>query len=643
MENSNFLHQPEDSLIFQMRVNHRGRYCINGLRLKMDGLPATQPANPQVVVHVYFRYIDNGIIESEWQYIGASAQKDITISTNYVVPRSSRLQIKLIRKGEVTGSSIELLFFRLDGNFIVDAKPTPTLDSSMFAQVNNQEGTAVLENNLFKKLYFRGILPNYILRGANISKQEDGDFISLFSTIARFFAIIMRFFKRWENTSNDEEILKEILRNNGIQFDEVNITLEELQMMTQNLYNEISKRGTKEVFRKLGDIRPDGTEAETDGELMRVIRADNATEVLYETIPNYESGWCLGKSSPMYRGISNDCLALDKMDYEDKTSHKFAVSKFANSIYISTSSTEFSRAIVDANDTLLYGLRWDGTEYTPDLTGLTITIDNVVYELQTVVDAVKKSDINKLLCFGYAYLVSDSVIPDGINPLDNYWAVRFSGQAGLGRIDDTNPNDYLMKVDAYMDYEIVFAFKCRNTSGNASLKASVEGFSVNRVKYLDAFILPDKTTLTGDFFYNEPSSKIPLNQFQTNEWYYVRFIIKAYGSERQDSYTLNIGRGNELHFNNAFIRYILPTIYITSGTIDVCNYHIRPLVRGTNINCISNELYENSFSLGFLRANKIFHLYLRNRNTTVTKEDVEDCINHYLLPYSSANILTFIE
>ena len=595
MENSNFLYQPEDALLLQMRVNHRGRYCVNNLHLRFSGIPtyATSvcgiavcgeaicgtEANPDimVVIHVYVRCIDNGIIEGEWQYIGASAQNDIIIPVNCVIPRSSQLQIKLVRKGESTENPIQLLFFRFDGNFITDAKPTPTLDSSMFAQVNNQEGTTVLENNLFKKLYFRGILPNYILRGANISKQEDGDFISLFSTIARFFAIIMRFFKRWENTSNDEEILKEILRNNGIQFDEVNITLEELQTMTQNLYNEISKRGTKEVFRKLGDIRPDGTEAETDGELMRVIRADNATEVLYETIPNYESGWCLGKSSPMYRGISNNCLALDKMNYEDKTSHKFA----------------------------------------------------------------SEDDVNKIMHFGFMYLVNDNTIPDGDNPDVHYQVLRFSGASGFGRIDNANPNDYLMKIDAHMDYEIVFAFKCFNSSGGAMLKASVEGFSVNHVKYLDAFILPDKTTLTGDFFYNE--SGILLNEFQPNKWYYVRFIIKAYGSEQQSDYTLNIGRGNELHFNNAFIRYILPTIQITGGAINACNYHIRPLVRGTNINRINNKLMENCFSLGFLRANKIFHLYLRNRNTTVTKEDVEDCINHYLLPYSSANILTFIE
>jgi hypothetical protein len=35
---------------------------------------------------------------------------------------------------------------------------------------------------------------------------------------------------------------------------------------------------------------------------------------------------------------------------------------------------EFSKVLLDSNNMLLYGLRWDGTEYTPDLSESTITI-----------------------------------------------------------------------------------------------------------------------------------------------------------------------------------------------------------------------------------------------------------------------------
>lgn len=570
MQNSNHLYAPEDTLIIQLRSNNSGKYIITNPVIHLSGAIT----NADVSVHVYFRIVENGIIASDWTYIGVADSENSEFNTNYTIPRESVLQVKLIRKGIPTAYAIEFVSMNIGSTFIVDKKPTPTIDASMFSTINTQPETSVLENNLFKKLYFRGIIPNYIKRGANLSKSEDEDYISLFSTIARFFAIIIRFFKRWENVSNDEEMLKEILRNNGIQFDETKITLPELQSLTQNLYNEISKRGTKEILMHAGDIRPDGSVVDTDGEFIRLIRANEFTEILYETIPRQELGWCLGKSSPMYRGIPNDCLNLDKMDYSDKTTHKFATAE----------------------------------------------------------------DLDKIMKFGEVTLANDSDI-EGNGKV----AILHFPRAGFGRMGESdNPNDYLINVDACMDYEIMFAFKIKEgEAGEGSITASVEGFTGDKIKLQDAFILPDKTTLTGSFFYSEGS--VELSNFVNNQWYYVRLIIKAYSSESQGSYKLNIGSGNELHFNNAFVKYILPTIRVDRGSIRVCNYHIRPLVRGTNINRISNESFENCFSLGFLKANKFFHMYLRNKNKTISKEDVEDFINRYLLPYSSTNILTFIE
>jgi len=569
MQNSNYLYKPDDTLIIQLRSNNRGRYIITQSVIKFSDAITTA----DVLVHVYFRIVENGVIASDWTYIGVADSENNEFNTNFEVPRESVLQVKFIRKGIETEDGVKFVSMNIGSTFIVDKKPTPTIDASMFSAINSQPETKTLEDNFFKKLYFRGIVPNYIKRGANLSKAEDEDYITLFSTIARFFAIIMRFFKRWENISNDEEILKEILRNNGIQFDETKITLPELQAMTQNLYNEISKRGTKEILMKADDVRPDGSVVSEDGEFIRLIRANKSTEILYETVPRYELGWCLGKSSPIYRGIPNDCLHLDKMNYSNKTTHKFAT----------------------------------------------------------------LADFNKILKFGNISIAADSTIA-GVGSV-----ALISGSAGFGRNSESiDAANYLINVDACMDYEIMFAFKVTNAS-NGTITASIEGFTGDKIKLPDAFIMPNKTTITGSFFYEENGNSVPLTKFITNEWYYVRLIIKAYSSESQSSYKLNIGMGNELHFNNAFVKYILPTIKITGGTIRVCNYHIRPLVRGTNINRITNERFENCFSLGFLRLNKLFHMYLRNKNTTLSKEDVEDFINHYLLPYNSTNILTFIE
>ena len=49
-------------------------------------------------------------------------------------------------------------------------------------------------------------------------------------------------------------------------------------------------------------------------------------------------------------------------------------------------SSEFSSLIMDSEDHILYGLRWNDTEYTPDLTGGTITIDGTEYEASYILN-----------------------------------------------------------------------------------------------------------------------------------------------------------------------------------------------------------------------------------------------------------------
>ena len=559
MDRSNYLYHEGDVLYIQTKPNGRGRFNITQFVLNLSG--GISQDSP---VKVLFRTVENGVIKSDWFFIAEVQTYETTISNiSYNVPRNAILQVcfKRISDGEpIRFNSLQIT----GGAYFVEIKPTPTIDDSMFADINRQYETDELENNLFKKLYFRGIVPNYIKRADNLSKEEDGDYIALFSTIARFFTLIIRFFKRWEKINDYEEMLKEILRNNGIQFNESKIGFDKLSFLVHNIYSEISKRGTLEVFRLEGDERPDGSVVEIDGELMRTINSDKATEVLFETIFKYEMGWCLSKSSPMYSGIPNFCCNLDKLHF---SSHYYS----------------------DISE-------WDN-----------------------------------ILTFG-----SKSLQP--ISDRDS--VMRFNGVSGIGRISEsTEDSNYFIKVDACMDYEIMFGLRVIDNNGD--LYASVDGFSFYNVKLNDAFILPDKSEITSNFFNSETC--IPLSSFITNKWYYIRFIIKAYASQNQISYKLNIGRGNELFFNNAFVRYILPTIRITGGTIDVCNFHIRPLVRGTNINCIKGDKFPNCFSLGFLKTSGFFHLYLRNRNTTMSQEEVRDFINKYLLTYSSTNLITFID
>jgi len=570
MENSNYLYDDRDSLILQMRPNNRGSYTINSIEFTFDGFAG------DVNIDIYFGCLENGIIESDWEYVGTASADSYTVNTAYDVPRSAVFQIKFVRIGN--GDEIEFKQADIDATFFTTAKQTPTLNESIFANLNDDVETDILENNLFKKLYLRGIVPDYIKRAANLSKKEDKDYIAMFSTVARFFTLIIRFFKRWEHIIDDEEMLKEVLRNNSIQFNETQITLAELQSLVQNLYNEIAKRGTPEIFRRIGETRPDGTVVTENGEFMRMINADAATEILMETIPHQELGWCTDRSSPLYRGIPNDCLDLDKMNYSNKKSHKFT----------------------------------------------------------------NADDYNKILKFGNYTLVDDNTVRG------EGQVIRFTNESGIGRSSSSSSfdkiRDYVINVDACMDYEIVAGIRVVSTGGvgeTNKLYASVEGFNINGIKLPDAFVSYDKSTVFEDFF----DDGVKLSKFVPGHYYYIRFIIRAYASEAttDEDGKLNIGYGHHLCFNNAFVRYILPTIRIDGGSINVCNYHIRPLVRGTNIGKIIGEQFENCFSLGFVQACKFFHLYLRSRNKTMSQKDVAEFIDRYLLTYSSASLLTFIE
>ena len=584
MEEKSRLIFPGDSLIIETRQNDNGEYNIVNPQFEFGGV-----ISENAYVTIYIRTVSHGTIYSDWRIIGKQRVAVRQHTFEYAVGRGQILQIKFVRSKDDVNGAIEFVKFYTDeGTYTLIGRETPTLDASMFAAENNDSSIVNLENNIFKKLYYRGIVPNYITRSDNRDLVEDNDYIALFSTIARFFALIIKFFKRWEHLSDDEEMLKELLRNHGIQFNESGITMPELKRITQNIYNEFSKRGTKEMFLLAGDTRSDGTIVDTDGEFMRMIRAKHYTELLIENIPKSEMGWCLGKSSPMYRGLSDKCYDLNKF----------------------------------GADKMLYDSLEEFKSYFLWFEGMVVGTTRSGYDGKTI-----------------------------------RWLINTKNFVGIGRVDTSvNANDNMISVDAYMDYEITIALR-RRSSNVGTLVAYVEGFNENKVKLPDSFITPDKSTVVmtvqpddeeiicGNFFQNEVGGCFSLENLIVNQDYYIRFIIKSYSSEPQSNSEskLNIGFGNELYFNNSFVRYILPTIAVKGVSVEVFDIHMRPLVRGTNINRIIGKDIENCFSLGFLQTSNFVHMYLRNRNTMMSEQDLEDFINRYMTPYSGANLLTFIK
>lgn len=279
-----------------------------------------------------FRVLSGGIFWSDWNELNNTNLPKAT----YTPDSTFTVQVKYTRIGNDTSGSIEFLSIHFLGTSSEIIASTPTIDSSVFSNIIKTPELRHLQSNLFKKLYYRGIVPKYVTRGDNNEEEEDKGYIVLFNSIARFFALFIRLFKRFENFRNDFELMREQVRQSGLYFDESEITLEKLQYLASHLYDETRKRGTEMIFKREGTPISIGNqrEVEVDGELLRLLRNGNNDELVYENIPIHKMGWVLGQSSPMYKGTSMSgelnkvkgtnelCVADPKIDYEITFSFK---------------------------------------------------------------------------------------------------------------------------------------------------------------------------------------------------------------------------------------------------------------------------------------------------------------------------------
>ena len=506
-----------------------------------------------------FRISQDGVFWTDW----ATLNIDNLSSEEYFTDSYIQIEIRYTRTG--TDESGDIVFKSIDFNgtrksIQFDA---PTLQSSIFGNIIGTNILAKLERNIFKKLYYRGILPDYIKRAENSSYNEDKDFVDLFYSIARFFSILISFFRRWENFRNDEDLLREQVRGYGIYFNENDITLSELKYIAQNILSQAQQRGTEMIFKRKG-VAP------IDGEFIRLTRNRICDELLYEYIPIYKIGWCLGNSSPIYKGTA---MAYNLNKTKENTKDFQSLSNFV----LSKSGT--------------------GS-----------------YSLQNT---------------------------------DNKRVIRLSatsrgtGHSAIGRIDSNiNVGDNIYSADSQLDYEITFAFKI-NSGTNLSkltLNFGVEGFDINKEKLNDAFSTVDGFQVSENFF--DQSMDI----WKIGQWYYARGIIHAYSSENVIGSKTNLGIGQDLVFNNSFVKYIIPKIEFYTKTaqnasIDIYDYKIRPLIRGKNILPLKNGSID-SHGLGFIQGSKILYTYVRNNNNGQSEDEIIDIIERYLYPFNTVNMFT---
>ena len=626
-----------DTLVITVKPKQKGTAIITSFEDSFIGLAEEKR------IHRDYRIIEDDMFYTDWVELTNDTIRGKELKQN------NYIQVRYTRYGTDLSGYIEFQNIVFNGDFNPEVINSPILDNSIFANIAWSEETEALAKNLFKKLYYRGILPMYILRGDNRSVDEDKDFINLFYSVAKYFAIIIRFFKRFEKFYDDEELMLEWLRQNEIQFDESTIKLTQLQFLAHHLYDEIRKRGTTMIFKRQGDVVND-KEIEIDGEFIRLIRSKRSDELLYENIPFKKLGWCLGNSSPLYRGTGfSEKLNKTKEsgeDFEDLNNFQ-TFSKRNSNLSIVQTDVKYITAIVDS---IYFDKVQQNLEPLPE----------AEYQEPQVVSVISSGDSNILdwrnddeLAMvrdnSFNWSTVDSDLNNGtttIRAIEASKKVLFcktSGNSacGLGRIDeDVEVSDRIYTADPNLDYEITFMFNPQLIGNAAKINFGVEAFDVMKNKLDNAFIMPNGERVTEMFI-----DGLPLSNFRENQWYFVRGIIHAYSSSFVENAKLNCGFGNNLTFDNQFVKYILPKIYLSSqnsSQMFLWNYKIRPLIRGTNILPLKSG-FENSHSLGFIQAPQIFYAYFRNNNNSQSKSEITDIIERYLLPFNVTNILQFIE
>ena len=190
----NFLNNIGDVLIVKINSSITGEITLSGFLDTIVGETSSRK------LYREFRISSsNGLFWSSWKELNdVNLAEKQYVSENYLLIEVRYTRIGTDETGTIEFQNISFLGTREELVFNY-----PIINSGIFSKIIHSDIQKSIEINLFKKLYYRGVLPNYIKRAENSDEVEDKDFIDLFFSVARFFGLFISFFKRFENFKRD--------------------------------------------------------------------------------------------------------------------------------------------------------------------------------------------------------------------------------------------------------------------------------------------------------------------------------------------------------------------------------------------------------------------------------------------------------
>jgi len=251
---------------------------------------------------------DGGLTFSDWLELTQLNIQGVVISkySAFVI------EYRYTRVG--TTPEITLAFEDILVSGEVTSLPYELYDRSIFSKFFNVNNVNVFgwALNVLEKLYANGlILPEFYERGKNQSNLEDEDFITFWNSITHFFAIIVYFARQFHNFETNQILLEEFLKSKDLTLP-VDSNITDILYLYQNYVDEYKKRGTLAII----DQKENG--ADIDGELTRLIGAEIYEEFIFALFQNYETGWCIGKSSPLWIGTEKIINIIKGWEYTEE-------------------------------------------------------------------------------------------------------------------------------------------------------------------------------------------------------------------------------------------------------------------------------------------------------------------------------------
>lgn len=212
-----------------------------------------------------FRYsYDGGLNYTEWLDLAEESLKTIFsewlhqnkdfLSLKLDEQSDLKLQFRYERVGTDDTGELKLKSLTINGKFLPRELEFTTLKNSIFSEIiDNNIDLFDVTMNLVKKMYEKGIMAEYVERNSEDDRNllEDRDYIDFWRMVSEFYSMMFLHVLKFTNIYWKKDLIHEYLIQHGIILCDCD-DIVEMQLISQNFYDEIRLRGTAEIFKKKG-------------------------------------------------------------------------------------------------------------------------------------------------------------------------------------------------------------------------------------------------------------------------------------------------------------------------------------------------------------------------------------------------------